>query len=516
MKRINVLKAYPLEINFHLLIIVLSLVLNHGYPGFHTINKNRLKTAPVIVIIGGGFCGTMTLIQLLRQTRNPLHIILVNKNYPLAKGIAYSTEDENHLLNVAAGKMSAFPEDPDHFLNWVKNQKSLKRFVKDELYLAYLPRYIYGNYIQDILDESLKKKPSFVEYTVLNDGAKDVVQTINKYKIVLHANNAITVDKVILATGNSLPSQLPIKDDRFYTSQNYFGNPWHKSATESTRPDETVFIIGTGLTMLDTALSIARNGFRGKIIALSRNGLLPLHHKRRKPYLQILDDLKPPYRLQQLYEIYFNHIVQAEAQGNPAEALMDAIRPRIQEIWMGLSIPEKIQFMTHIKHFWNVTRHRAAKEVHDAISILREKNILDVMAGRLISMTETGNDIEVIFREKKTLKNRIIKVNRIINCTGPETDITKVNDPFIKNLLKRGFIVPDELKLGVNALPDGTIIHKDNSLSSFLFTIGTNLKGILWESTAVPELRLQAQQLASELVRQLFSEKKSKGKKIRA
>jgi uncharacterized NAD(P)/FAD-binding protein YdhS len=479
-------------------------------------DRNVIKKVPVIGIIGGGFCGTLTLVQLLRQAKKPLHIMLVNKNYPLSKGIAYSTEDENHLLNVAAGKMSAFPEDPDHFVNWIKNRKELKNFVNDELHLAYLPRQVYGDYLKDIFETALKQKPSFVECTILNDEAKDIVKTINKYKIVLHANNPIVADKIILATGNSLPSQLPIKDERFYTSRNYFGNPWHKSATENIKPDESVFIIGTGLTMLDTALSIARNGFRGKIIALSRSGLLPLYHKRRKPYQELLNDLNAPYRLQQLYQVYFKHIVQAAALGNPTEALVDAIRPRTQEIWIGLSLPEKIQFMTHIKHFWNVTRHRAAKEVFDAISRLREKNILEVMAGRLVSMTETGNDIEIIFREKKTQKERIIKANRVINCTGPETDITKVNDTFIKNLLKRGFIVPDELKLGMNALPDGTIIHKDNSLSSFLFTIGTNLKGILWESTAVPELRLQAQQLATELLRQMHSTKVSGKKKIKA
>jgi uncharacterized NAD(P)/FAD-binding protein YdhS len=478
--------------------------------------QKRVKTAPVIAIIGGGFCGTLTLVQLLRQAKKPLQVVLVNKNYPLSKGIAYSTADENHLLNVAAGKMSAFPEDPDHFINWIRNQKTLKDFVSDELNLAYLPRYVYGNYLQDILDEALKKKPSFVDCSILNDEAKDIVRTVNKYKIVLHGNKAFAADKIVLATGNSLPSQLPVKDERFYTSQNYFGNPWDKSATENIKPDETVLIIGTGLTMLDTALSVARNGFRGKIIALSRSGLLPLFHKRRKPYLQLLDDLKPPYRLQQLYEVYFKHIVQAAAQGNPTEALVDAIRPRTQEIWMGLSLPEKIQFMTHIKHFWNVTRHRAAKEVYDSISKLREKNMLEVVAGRLISMAETGNDIEIIFREKKTLKERIIKVNRVINCTGPETDITKVNDTFIKNLLKHGYIVPDELKLGMNALPDGTIIHKDNSLSSFLFTIGTNLKGILWESTAVPELRLQAQQLATELLNLVHSVKTTAKKKAKA
>jgi uncharacterized NAD(P)/FAD-binding protein YdhS len=474
-----------------------------------------LKAAPVIAIIGGGFCGTLVTVQLLRQAKKPLRIILINRNYPVSKGIAYSTEDENHLLNVAAGKMSAFPEDPDHFVNWIKNKNELNHFVSDELNLAYLPRAVYGNYIQAIFDEAQKAKPAHIEISILNDEAKDIQKTINSYKIVLRANKAVAADKIILATGNSLPSQLPIKDERFYTSRNYYGNPWSQAAVENIKHDETVFIIGTGLTMLDTALSVARNGFRGKIIALSRSGLLPLYHKRRKPYLELLNDLNPPYRLQQLYEIYFKHIIQASAQGNPTEALVDAIRPKTQEIWMGLSLQEKIQFMTHIKHFWNVTRHRAAKEVYDSISKLREKNSLDVLSGRLISMTETGNDIEIIYWDKKSQRERIIKAHRVINCTGPETDISKVNDELIKNLVERGFIAPDELKLGMNALPDGTIIRKDNSLSSFLFTIGSNLKGILWESTAVPELRIQAKQLASELLRQLFDVKPVR-KKIKA
>jgi len=467
-----------------------------------------MKTTPVVAIIGGGFCGTFTLIQLLRQAKKPVHIVLINKNYPIVKGVAYGTSDEKHLLNVAAGKMSAFPDEPEHFMQWVKSKKALKKYVTDELSLAYLPRNVYGSYLQSIYEAALKKKPAAVKCTILNDEAKDIIPFVNRYMVVLHANKTITADKIVLATGNFPPAQPAIKDDRFYTSKNYFGNPWHESATQHIKPDESILIIGTGLTMMDTALSIVKDNFRGKIVALSRNGLLPLYHKKRKPYLNILEDLQPPYRLQELYEIYFRHIEKVVSGGNSAEALMDAIRPKIQEIWMSLSVAEKIQFMEHVKPYWNVTRHRAARQVHESIHDLIEKNMLQVEAGRLISITETGNAVEVIFREKKTQKNKIVRVSRVINCTGPDSDITKTNDELIKNLLERGFIAADELKLGMNALPDGSIIQRDNSLSPFLFTLGTNLKGILWESTAVPELRAQTQQLAGEILRQLSTKKK--------
>lgn len=475
-----------------------------------------MKAAPVIAIIGGGFCGTFTLVQLLKQVSKPVHVILINKHYPLARGIAYSSEDQCHLLNVAAGKMSPFPDEPEHFVRWLKSQKSLSHYLNEDLPLAYLPRALYGKYLVHVLEETLRQRPAFFQYTLLQDEAKDILPMMNKYKVVLHANKAVVANKVILATGNFPPTQLPIKDERFYASRNYFGNPWVAPATSDIKPVETVFIIGTGLTMLDTVLSIVNKGFNGKIIALSRSGLLPLYHKRRKPYLPLLEDLKPPYRLTKLYEIYFKHMMLAKKLGSPTEALMDAIRPKIQEIWMGLSIPEKTQFMEHVKHYWNVTRHRSAKEVYDSIAGLIKKNVLEVIAGRLISLAETGNNVEVIFRDKKTMKNKIIHVNRVINCTGPEPDITKVKDPLIKNLLKRGFIAPDDMKLGLNALPDGTIIQRDNSLSPFLFTLGTNLKGILWESTAVPELRLQTKQLAEHVLSQLTEKKSAARHKINA
>lgn len=117
------------------------------------------------------------------------------------------------------------------------------------------------------------------------------------------------------------------------------------------------------------------------------------------------------------------------------------------------------------------------------------------------------DEIKLTYKEKGTQIEKVIEIKRVINCTGPKTDLHKIDDQLIVNLLKRGLITADEMKLGINALPDGTIIRKDHSLSSSLFTIGSLLKGILWESTAVPELRVQAKSLANDLIRQLESRK---------
>ena len=94
---------------------------------------------PTIAIIGGGFCGTLTLIQLSKQTDIPLNIVLINKDNPNSKGIAFSTYNSKHVLNVPAAKMSAFPDDPDNFINWIKSKPEYENFVNEELNDSFLP-----------------------------------------------------------------------------------------------------------------------------------------------------------------------------------------------------------------------------------------------------------------------------------------------------------------------------------------------------------------------------------------
>ena len=65
----------------------------------------------------------------------------------------------------------------------------------------------------------------------------------------------------------------------------------------------------------------------------------------------------------------------------------------------------------------------------------------------------------------------------------------------------KGIIAQDELKLGINADPETfEVLDKDGHRNKTLYTIGTNLKGVLWESTAVNELKLQAERLAERIV----------------
>ena len=90
-------------------------------------------------------------------------------------------------------------------------------------------------------------------------------------------------------------------------------------------------------------------------------------------------------------------------------------------------------------------------------------------------------------------------MGRVINCTGPESDCRKVASPLLRDLLRQGLVRPDPLFLGIDAAEDGAVIDAAGSTSDVLYTLGPPFKGRLWESIAVPEIRVQIAELAAGL-----------------
>jgi uncharacterized NAD(P)/FAD-binding protein YdhS len=82
-----------------------------------------MPTRPeVTAIIGGGASGILTALHLQRSACPPGRLVIVEPGTDLGKGIAYSTTDIGHLLNVRAGRMSALPDDPGHFTDWAASR----------------------------------------------------------------------------------------------------------------------------------------------------------------------------------------------------------------------------------------------------------------------------------------------------------------------------------------------------------------------------------------------------------
>jgi uncharacterized NAD(P)/FAD-binding protein YdhS len=443
-----------------------------------------------VAIIGGGMSGFLTALRLLEHNEE-LSIRLINSGRPLALGVAYSTSDPQHLLNVPAGKMSAYVSKPSHFADWL-DSKGLGTKRTD---LEFVPRMVYASYITELFD-AIKND---ARLDVINDRAIGLVSEVNKYLIRLEQGGSVEADKVVLALGNFLPAAPRSATSVFLKSRNYFGDPWEPTYLEGLKTDEDILLIGTGLTMVDCVLSLKQKNFKGKMIVVSPRGYAPLSHGKTEPYPDFQQELEGR-SLNAIFHSVRQHLQSAEEKGISWRAVIDSLRPHAQKLWIGLQKKEKQQFISHIRHIWGITRHRLPEKIDSELRSLRKTGQLEIIGGRILDIKENQQKITATVRLRKGGDIRKIHVARVINCTGPQTNYSEIDDPLVKDLLARGLIVPDELKMGIKATLDGQVLHNDAKPDKNMFAIGSLLRGTLWETTAIPEIRTQADRIAKLIV----------------
>lgn len=447
-----------------------------------------------ITIIGSGATGTLLAVNLIKNHRNEaIQINLVEKQERLGRGVAYSTFKDFHLLNVPANKMGAFPDDIEHFYKWLK-VNNYNFFPND-----FVPRRLYGEYLRELFNETLAHKTSNVEFNFLDDEAADIEIEDNQAKVFLKSGEILYSDKVVLAFGNFLPPHLNTPNQSYISAEKYFQNPWNEAIPVEINSTDDVLIIGTGLTMVDVAVSFYHGKHEGRIFAFSKHGWLPSVHELGFVYPSFSDELKDKTKISEIFAAVRRHLDCAKSQNSDWRAVLDSLRPVTQETWLNLPVAEKSRFMRHLRRVWDVCRHRIPNECHDVLEQMQDAGQLQVNKGKIKDITVAENGRFRVISQIKSEESEFF-VDAVINCTGSECDFSRLDAPLVKNLLKRGLIKPDALNLGINALPDGRILNELNGVSDRIFAIGTALKGVLWESTAIPEIRTQANKLALSLI----------------
>ncbi len=442
-----------------------------------------------VVIIGGGLSGAITAVNLMRQSRTELKIVIIEKSpNEIGRGLAYSTNNPQHLLNVPAGKMSCLYDDPEHLMSFLTERKH------NYSNTSFIPRKLYGEYVYHTFKKCCDTYAHLhkVEVVRTANGTQQVVELLN--------GNAITCDKVVLAIGNFEPSDPKLKDAHYTTSKNYIKDPFNGEVIKKIPTDKEILIIGTGLTAIDIILSLKENKHSGKITVISNHGYLPVQHQLGVTYSDFCSELNNQHSSLELFKVIRKHMRLAEKNGIDYRAVIDVIRPSTQKIWCTLNVSEKKKFLDHLRHLWGVARHRMAKEVFISVQEMLDAGLVSLRAGRLLRIDLENDKFRVIYSERKTKKEEHLQTDYIVNCTGPESNYDKINSQLVKNLLKNGSIVKDDINYGIDATESGRILGADKKESPSLTTLGPPMKGILWECTAVPEIKVQAYYLAKELL----------------
>ncbi len=437
-----------------------------------------------VAIIGGGVSGTLTVLQCIKQSQKPLSIIWFDAQNKFCRGFAYSSSNEEHLLNVRAENMSAFAEEPDHFVNWLLQHYPAYHSK------SFVPRKLYGDYVSDCFNQ-LKHSNNLVSILQIAEEVTTVDKTLTGFKIT--GKQTYDAQKLVLALGNFLPAHPRSVSKDFTLSPHYFQNAFNPGTISKLLTCNDVTIIGSGLTMIDMIVSLAKHSYQGQIHIISPHAYIPQQHQE-KPATVLPSSLKSDkkYTLQELLSIVNKQIKQAKKENNNPFPIIDSLRPHLQSLWLNFSLEEKQQFLRHLRHKWGVARHRAPQESMASFNKLMNSGKIDLIKGRISEIKMDGDGFAILYSNSKN-ESKSLKTSSIVNCTGPESDYSQLKMPLVQHLIKNGLIAPDPLKYGLNA-------QKNGQLSAHLYTIGPPLKGILWESVAVPEIRVQALELAGKII----------------
>ena len=251
-----------------------------------------------------------------------------------------------------------------------------------------------------------------------------------------------------------------------------------------------VLLIGTGLTMVDVALSLDAAGYRGSIVALSRRGQIPRAHADYEP-APVASDEVPREGLRASWRW-----LRKRAAEVGWRAAVDSLRPHSHSIWQGLEPDDQSRFLRHARPWWDVHRHRIAPDVAATIRRLISEGRLAVIAGRIVSVSEVDVGLEVEVRRRGAMSGQRMSFAYAFNCTGPLQAIERTRDPLLCSLLDSGEARPDHLGIGLQ-------VDEELRAGKRLWALGPLTKGRYWEIIAVPDIREQAAAVADDIAREL-------------
>jgi len=430
-----------------------------------------------VAIIGGGFSGTMVAAQLARKGINSA---LIDGSGRAGHGVAYSTREPAHVLNIPAEVMSAWPDDLEHFVRLVEREGGARS--------DFVQRQQFGHYLRTILGDGIDSG----HLRVVEQQAVAARPKESGWLVRLADGATIEAGALVLAIGNQPPEPLPFAD----AGPRLINNPWGQEALAAVEDmaatHDDVLLVGTGLTMVDAVLSLDAAGHRGRIVGLSRRGLIPRGHSDFAPAPVEAADV-PHGNVRALWRWLRRRGAEVGWR-----AAIDALRPHSHRLWQSLPLAEQRRFSRHARPWWDVHRHRIAPEVAQRLRDLIAEGRLEIVAGRIQSVEDEGDALVVAYRRRGASETQSRRFTYVINCTGPLGTIARTRDPLLKGMLADGLARPDQLGIALDVDERSRIPGTRRA-----WALGPLTKGRYWEIIAVPDIRGQAAAAADDIAREL-------------
>ncbi|HEV7775373.1 MAG TPA: FAD/NAD(P)-binding protein [Luteibacter sp.] len=450
-----------------------------------------------VAIIGGGAAGATLMSELLeRRSPHPLHVDWYTGGGTPGRGIAYGTASPRHLLNVRAASMGMFAGKPRGFLEYAQGNDPATGGAD------FLPRSHYGDYLESEIQRSLRQAAALGHDVRIVPMVVDALIPEKDGVSIVYGDEQARADVAVLAVGSLPPRPLGGVAGEAIVSEQYVVDPWPflAAAKDDPRPLRVV-IIGLGLTAVDVVLQLSERWPNAHFSAISRHGLLPEAHKvvASAP----ADDgaeLVEAMRDDPSAHAWMKHLREAIGQGSDWRSVIDGLRPHTPSLWQQLPQDERARFLRHARWAWERARHRMPPQVAESIAGLETAGRLHRYRGRMREVRRNADgslEVSIAKRDGRVLS---VSADVVIQTVGLNTDAQRTAHPLIQQLVTNGHVTPDPLGMGLLAQANGQLLDRNGQPWPSLYAIGTLLRSSLWESTAMPEIRAQARNLADVFV----------------
>lgn len=476
---------------------------------------DRVPESADVVIVGGGFSGLMTLVHLV-QSAPKARVVLMERRSTHAPGVAYGACDPVHLLNVPAGRMGATSRDIGEFFAWLE-----ARHPGQYQAGSFAPRSLYGKYVLELVRARLAGAWSRI--ALVHQAAVHIDRAASG-SIVRSADGASCRSSCVVLALGLPPARAPwgeanggdgrsaVAQAERAHGQVLIADPWASGVFDGVPSRADVVIVGSGLTAIDVVLALHARGHKGHITMVSRNGRFPLPHGEP-------GDAPHQFELAQLRGgptamlAVIRRVARERARhGQGWQPVVDALRVHTAALWHSWSTRERQRFLRHARPFWEVHRHRVPRAVLQQIEQLRAAGSLTLVQGGLtaVERDEGGEGVRVTYRSASG-NSQSSNAQRVYNCIGPATSVQHTRDPLLRSLIDAGAATVDAAGLGLMTDDMGHVLDGAGRADSRVYLVGALRRADAWESTAVPELRVQSEHVARAVVQVLSGAPVSKG-----
>jgi len=455
-----------------------------------------MMTERHIVIVGGGFSGTALAVHLARRGAAGLRVTVIEPRPELARGVAYGTQDPAHRINVPASRMQLSAAEEGDFDRWFRASEAYHTDPDAQWQdgKVYPQRGQFGAYVAEQFARAAEHSPVRLAHV------RDHAVALRNGGVVTASGAVYHADEVVLAISHPPPAVPKWLAKKLHHHAGLIANPWRSDALAAVKPQDSVAIIGTGLTMSDVVASLYRQGHRGSVVAFSRRGQLPRPNLSGDFPLWPLDyDLAQADTARGWLRRIRHEVALAAAQNLPWQLVLDDIRINGQRIWQRLSLAEQRRFLRHLRPWWDVHRYRIAPQVSAVIEQSQADGRLVVQAARLQQVSVEGKKI-VLTLQTRGASSQEPRVDHLIVTTGPAHGALLESGALLQQLAADGVIQADPLGLGILVNAQSQTVNSNGEANAHLRVVGPAARGHFGELMGLPQVAEHAESVALQLL----------------